>query len=145
MAYGREGEASKNRQAAQDKNAAVMGAATSVQRSVAKAQEAYANEGWDLADAVQSGTVKVASLKDDELPVEMRKMTLAEREKYVDGLVARRAELQRQINDLNEQRRDVRGSGDEGPCRGFDARAGDPPRREGAGRAEGLRARVTGE
>jgi hypothetical protein len=105
VAYGREGEASKSRQVAQDENAAVMGAATSVQRSVAKAQEAYANEGWDLADAVQNGAIRIASMKDDELPLEMRKMTPAEREKYVDGLIARRAEVQQQINDLNEQRR----------------------------------------
>lgn len=106
VAYGREGETSKERQAVQDKNAAAMGAASSVQRSVAKAQEAYTNEGWDLADAVQSGTVKIASVKDDDLPVEMRKMSLAEREKYVDGLIARRAELQRKINALDEQRRE---------------------------------------
>ncbi|MCX7030501.1 MAG: VWA domain-containing protein [Spirochaetes bacterium] len=105
VAYGREGEASKIRQAEQDANAAGMGTESSVQRSVAKAQEAYVNERWDLADAVQSGTVKVASLKDDELPVEMRKMSPAERQEYVDGLVARRADVQRQINDLNEQRR----------------------------------------
>ncbi|MCX7031038.1 MAG: VWA domain-containing protein, partial [Spirochaetes bacterium] len=105
VAYGREGEASKERQVAQDENAAAMGAGTSVQRSVAKAQEAYANERWDLADAVQGGSVKIASMKDDELPVEMRKMSPAEREKYVDGLIARRADVQRQINDFNEQRR----------------------------------------
>jgi hypothetical protein len=105
VGYGREGEASKSRQVAQDENAAVMGPESSVQRSVAKAQEAYANTGWDLADAVRSGTVKVGALKDDDLPVEMRKMTLAERQKYVDGLVAQRAEVQRQINDLNGQRR----------------------------------------
>ena len=105
VAYGREGEESKSRQAAQDQNAAAMGAATSVQRSVAKAQEAYTNDEWDLADAVQSGTVKVAALKDDELPDAMRKMSIAERQKYVDGLIASRAELQRRINELNEQRR----------------------------------------
>jgi len=105
VAYGREGEASKSRQVAQDKNAATMGPAASVQRSVAKAQEAYANEGWDLADAVQRGAVKVGSMKDDDLPVVMRKMSPVEREKYVAGLIARRAELQRKINGLNEQRR----------------------------------------
>jgi hypothetical protein len=105
VAYGREGEASKSRQVAQDANAAAMGAATSVQRSVAKAQEAYTNEGWDLADAVQSGAVRVAALKDDELPTEMKKMSIAEREKYVEGLIAHRAELQQRINALNDQRR----------------------------------------
>jgi hypothetical protein len=105
VAYGREGEESKSRQVAQDANAAAMGAATSVQRSVAKAQEAYTNEDWDLADAVKSGAVKIAALKDDELPLAMRKLSAAEREKYVDGLIARRAGLEQQINDLNEKRR----------------------------------------
>jgi len=105
VAYGRGGEEAKFRQVAQDANAAAMGAATSVQRSVAKAQEAYTNDGWDLADAVQSGTVEVAALKDDELPAPMRKMSVAEREKYVEGLIASRAELERRINGLNEQRR----------------------------------------
>jgi len=105
VAYGRAGEEAKNRQVAQDANAATMGAASSVQRSVAKAQEAYTNDDWDLADAVQSGAVKVGTLKDAELPEAMRKMSVAEREKYVAGLIASRAELERRINELNEQRR----------------------------------------
>ncbi len=105
VGYGREGEASKSRQAAQDRNAVAMGPASSVERSVAKAQEAYANEGWDLADAVRSGMVKLSAIKEEELPAEMRKMNVAEREKYVDGLVARRAELEGKINVLNEKRR----------------------------------------
>lgn len=105
VAYGRGGEEAKERQVAQDRNAAAMGAAASVQRSVAKAQEAYTNEGWDLADAVRSGAVKIAALKDDELPPELRKLSVAERQKYVDGLIARRDELQREINDLDAKRR----------------------------------------
>ena len=41
-----------------------------MQRSVAKAQEAYANERWDLADAVQGGSVKIAPpLVIDEEPL----------------------------------------------------------------------------
>ncbi len=105
VGYGREGEASKDRQAAQDENAAVMGPSSSVQRSVAKAQEAYANTGWDLADAVRAGTVKLAALKDDELPAPMREMSLADKERYVAGLIEQREALQERINDLNEQRR----------------------------------------
>lgn len=105
VAYGREGESAKLRQATQDENAVAMGAPATVQRSVAKAQEAYANAGWDLVDAVRDGTVKLAAVKEDDLPPAMRKMSLAEKEKYVAGLVAQRAELQKRINDLNEQRR----------------------------------------
>ena len=105
VGYGREGEASKSRQESQDANAAAMGPASSVQRSVAKAQEAYANTGWDLADAVRGGSVKLDAMKDDELPPAMRTMSLAEKERYVADLVARRSELQERINGLNEQRR----------------------------------------
>jgi hypothetical protein len=103
--YGSSGEAMKERQAAQDSNAASMGAEATVQRSVAKAQGAYSNSGWDLVDAVQNKAVTLGSLKDDELPAAMRKMTLPQKEKYVQGLITRRTELQEKINAANEKRR----------------------------------------
>ena len=68
MGYGKQGEALKERQAAQDANAATMGAAAPVERSVAKAQAAYSNSGWDLVDAVKNKAVTLGSLKDEELP-----------------------------------------------------------------------------
>jgi hypothetical protein len=105
VGYGKAGEALKERQVAQDSNAATMGAAAPVERSVAKAQAAYSNSGWDLVDALQNKTVTLGALKDEELPVEMRKMSLPEKEKYVQGLVARRADIQKKINDANEKRR----------------------------------------
>ena len=105
VGYGARGEELKERQSAQDSNAATMGAAAPVERSVAKAQAAYSNSGWDLVDAIQNKTVTLGALKDDELPAPMRKMSLPEKEKYVQGLVAKRAELQKKINDANEKRR----------------------------------------
>jgi hypothetical protein len=105
VAFGSVGVESKERQAEQDTNAAAMGAPVMVQRSVAKAQSVYANSTWDLVDAVQNKTVEVSKLKDEELPQEMRKMSPAEREKYVKDLAAKRAEIQKKINALNEQRR----------------------------------------
>lgn len=105
LGYGRQGEELKSRQAAQDSNAASMGAGAPVERSVAKAQAAYSNSGWDLVDALQNKAVKLRDIKDDDLPAQMRKMSLAEKEKYVQGLGARRAELQDKINTANEKRR----------------------------------------
>jgi hypothetical protein len=105
LGYGSRGEALKERQAAQDSNAASMGAEATVQRSVAKAQGAYSNSGWDLADAITHKTVTLGSLKDEDLPVEMRKMTLPQKEKYVQGMVSRRTALQEKINAANEKRR----------------------------------------
>jgi hypothetical protein len=105
VGYGVQGEELKSRQATQDKNAAGMGAESTVQRSVAKASASYANESWDLLDAVQSKKVDVAKMKDDELPAPMKKMNVAEREKYVKDLSVKRADLQKKINDANEKRR----------------------------------------
>jgi len=105
VAYGSSGAAGQERQAAQDANAASMSPAAPVERSVAKAQGAYTNSGWDLVDAVKNKDVKLGSLRDEELPAQMKKMSPADREKYVQGLASRRAELQAKINDLNEKRR----------------------------------------
>ena len=106
LAYGgAQGEVAKERQAAQDVNAASMGAGAPVERSVAKAQSAYTNSGWDLVDAVQHKSVDVKKMKDDELPATMQKMTPADREKYVQKVGADRASIQVKINDLNEKRR----------------------------------------
>jgi hypothetical protein len=105
IGYGKKGESLKTRQAAQDSNAAGMGQEATVQRSVAKAQAVYSNAGWDLVDAVANKTVDVDKLKDEELPAEMKKMTVPQREKYVASLSAKRAELQAKINDANEKRR----------------------------------------
>jgi len=105
VAYGSSGAAGAERQAAQDANAASMSPSAPVERSVAKAQAAYTNSGWDLVDAVTSKDVKVGSLKEEELPAQMKKMSPAEREKYIHTLASKRADLQAKINDLNEKRR----------------------------------------
>jgi hypothetical protein len=105
VAFGGRGEESKSRQSAQDTNAASMGAEAEVQRSVAKAQAAYANSEWDLLDALKSRQADLRTLKDDELPKEMRSMTLAQKEKHVKDLDARREALQKKINEANEKRR----------------------------------------
>ena len=106
LAYGGvQGEVAKERQAAQDSNAASMGAAAPVERSVAKAQSAYTNSGWDLVDAVQNKAVDVKKMKDDELPAQLQKMSPADRETYIQKVSADRARIQARINDLNEKRR----------------------------------------
>jgi hypothetical protein len=105
LGYGRAGEASKSRQAEQDANASSMGAAAPVERSVAKAQEAYSNSGWDLLDALQQKAVTLGSLKDDELPSAMKGMNVEQQKRYVSDLAAKRADLQKKINAANEKRR----------------------------------------
>jgi hypothetical protein len=105
IGYGSKGEALKSRQEAQDTNAASMGQEATVQRSVAKAQGAHSNSGWDLVDAVTGRQVSLGALKDEELPPEMRKMTLTQKEQHVRELTNKRTELQSKINTANEKRR----------------------------------------
>ena len=105
LGYGKQGEALKSRQSVQDENAAGMGQEAKVQRSVAKAQSAYSNTGWDIVDAVQSRSVNLGALKDEDLPAAMQKMSTAQKERYVAELAARRADLQSKINAANEKRR----------------------------------------
>ncbi|MFH0975457.1 MAG: vWA domain-containing protein [Spirochaetota bacterium] len=105
IAYGTAGREKKEKQAKQDMNAASVSAEAVVQRSVAKASGQYNNASWDVVDATERGNVDIEKLKDDELPAEMKGLTGKERKEYVDKLVKKRAEVQKKINALNEDRR----------------------------------------
>jgi hypothetical protein len=76
-----------------------------VQRSVAKSSASYSNAEWDLVDAKKGKKVEVGSLKEEQLPEEMKKMTTTEREVYVEKKSKERADIQAQISKLNEERR----------------------------------------
>ena len=103
--YGAKGKEGQMGQAAQDSNSASLGAANLASRTLTKANAYYRNESWDLVDAVTNGKVKLEDVKNEELPVEMQKMTRVEQQAHVEGQAKRRAEIQKQINDLNEQRK----------------------------------------
>lgn len=104
IAYGRAGIRSKERQQAQDSNAAVAGASVAVQRTYAKASKQYKNEAWDLVDADKEGKVKVEELEESALPEKMKKMSKEERKKYIKEKAKEREELQKKINELRKAR-----------------------------------------
>jgi hypothetical protein len=105
IAYGTAGLASKEKQAKQDMNAASASPESAVQRSVAKASAQYKNTTWDVVDGYESGNVDLEKMKDEELPDEMKGLKGKERKDYVDKMIKKRAELQKKINTLNEDRR----------------------------------------
>ena len=104
VAYGRGGGAGRANQTLQDSNAAKLGAPAAAQRAAAKSSGLYRNAGWDLVDAEKEKKVDVAKLKKEELPEEMRKMTPAERTKYIAAKAADRARLQQEIRTLSAKR-----------------------------------------
>jgi phage baseplate assembly protein gpV len=104
LAFGNAGREKKDLQAEQDANSMSLSPEVMVQRSVTKSGGQYKNAGWDLVDAKKEGKVKIEELKDEELPVEMRKMTLKERKEYLEKMEKKRDTIQKKINKLNEER-----------------------------------------
>jgi hypothetical protein len=104
IAFGNAGREKKEMQAEQDANSMSLNPGVMVERSVTKSGAQYRNSGWDLVDATNEGSVKIEELKDEDLPDEMKKMTMLERKAYVDKMEKERAQIQGKINKLNEER-----------------------------------------
>lgn len=102
--YGTHAAEAQVRQAAQDTNAMNQSQSSSVQRAVSKANAYYRNGSWDLVDAIKEGTVELAQVKPEDLPENLRKMSLKEQQTYLDKQADLRGKLQQQINDLNTDR-----------------------------------------
>ena len=105
IAYGVAGSTNYARQSAQDSSAASLSPEASIQRSIAKSSANYRNEHWDLVDAYAEDNGKLKELAEEELPENMRKMTDKEKKEYIEAKAKERAEIQKKIQGLNEQRR----------------------------------------
>ncbi len=105
VAFGVNGVESQVRQQVQDQNAASLSrAGSSVQRALTKASANYCNTSWDLVDACKAGNLQIETVKEAELPAEMRKMTVDQRKKHIETQFAERKNLQNRINLLNAER-----------------------------------------
>lgn len=104
LAFGRAGEALRERQEAQDANATRAGRPAAAARVQAKASALYTNTLWDLVDAYQGKSVKLEELKDEELPEELRGKSIDEKKAYIEKKAAERAEVQKQIQELAKAR-----------------------------------------
>ncbi len=105
IAYGYEGETLKQRQSTQDDNASNLSPSVMVERSITKGSGQYKNESWDLVDAEKEG-VDIVDIPKDQLPKEMQNMTKEEQKEYVDQKANEREKIQKEINELDQQRRD---------------------------------------
>lgn len=106
LAYGEEHEqlARRERQAgAELKIATEAPKAAQAERAMNKAinSVAYAD---DLLQALENGTVKLEAVKPEELPVELRKLSPAERKQEIDKRLAERKLIREQILQLSKQR-----------------------------------------
>jgi Mg-chelatase subunit ChlD len=100
---GKQGREGRLNQEAQDRNAAGLNADAAVLRSTAKAQVLYYCS-WCLVDTTRNKAVKLEDIKLEDLPENMRKMTMEQRKGYVDGMYTKRVAIQKQIKELNAKR-----------------------------------------
>ena len=106
IAYGAAGGAGKIRQEAQDQNAlsAPAGAAVLAQRVVSKSSANYDNGGWDLVDRAKQKDFDIARMKPEELPEELRKLSVAERKAFIEKKTAEREALQKELREQAGER-----------------------------------------
>ena len=104
IAFGKIGKEKKEMQSEQDANSMSVSNEVMVQRSVTKSGGQYKNSTWDLVDAKKDGTLKIEDLKDEELPDEMKKMSVQERKTYIEKKEKERGQIQIKINKLNDER-----------------------------------------
>lgn len=104
LAYGKNGSYGQQQQAAADSLSMQMGASNYAARSMAKVSGQYRNSSWDLLDARAEKDFSLSKLKKEELPAEMQRMSAEEQKTYLDKKAKERADIQKQIADLNAQR-----------------------------------------
>lgn len=104
--YGRSGARKMAVQAEQDESANEYGKANAVSRTVSKGSHFYKNSTWDLVDAEKEADFRYDKLKKDDLPAELKGKSVAEIKSYVAKQSKQRDKIQKEIADLNKQRRE---------------------------------------
>ena len=104
VGYGQVWRDAKANQTVQDENAASLGAAVAAQRCSTKGGEMYRNEQWDLVDACKQANFKIEDVKTEDLPENMRSMTLEQKKAHVAEMTQKRSEMQTKIADLGAKR-----------------------------------------
>jgi hypothetical protein len=109
--YGKGGDAKKDNQLAQDRNAAKAAPsapgsapAAALGRAEFKAGGMYRNSTWDLVDRMKEKDFDLSKIPEDELCEEMRKLKPEERLAYLKKKAEERAELQKKIGELSAKR-----------------------------------------
>ena len=104
--YGSTGSYKKSQQIVQDNNAESYGKANKAERAVSKSSHAYKNSSWDLVDAAKDNEKVIAETKTEDLPTEMKTMTIEQRKVYVQQKSQERKKIQEEILVLNKQRQE---------------------------------------
>ncbi|MFD2822190.1 VWA domain-containing protein [Lacinutrix iliipiscaria] len=105
VAYGSSGRQKMALQSEQDKNAKTYSEANAVSRAVSKSSHLYKNKSWDLIDATEDESFEYKSLKEIDLPKELKGKSESEIKLYLSKKREEREQIQTQIQDLNLKRK----------------------------------------
>jgi len=104
VSYGYNGKVKKENQIVQDKNAESYGSANKAERIKSKTSVFYSNKSWDLVDASKEKDFTVTTIKEDELPEELKGKSAEEKQKYIAQKSQERENIKTQIVQLNKKR-----------------------------------------
>lgn len=90
-------------QTVQDQNAAKTNSKAVTQRAQAKCTTNYVC-AWDLLDSLKNKTLSLDKVKLEDLPENMRVMTLEQRKQYVTEMSGKRSKIQDKIKALHAKR-----------------------------------------
>ncbi|MDH6252931.1 hypothetical protein M2347_002658 [Chryseobacterium sp. H1D6B] len=103
--YGSRGSEYKSKQIIQDKNAEVQSFSNAVERTVAKSRKnAYNNEHWDLVDKAEKDAGFISTVKQEELPAELKGKSKEEIQKAIALKSSERSKIQKEIEELSKKR-----------------------------------------
>lgn len=102
--YGNSGRLRAEKQIAEDQKASGKGMYNVSERAIVKSKSNYLNANWDLVDATKTGNKILDSLRNDELPEELKGKSKEEIERYVNAKKAERERYQQKIRDLDVER-----------------------------------------
>ncbi|MCE4064081.1 VWA domain-containing protein [Chryseobacterium gleum] len=103
--YGNHGSEYRLKQITQDKNAEMQSASNLVERAVAKSKKnAYKNDHWDLVDKAEKDAGFIATVKESELPAELKGKSKEEIQKIIVTKAAAREKIQKEIEELSKKR-----------------------------------------
>lgn len=107
ISYGLQGSEYKNKQSRQDSNAEMLSPSSAVERVVSKSKKnAYKNDHWDLVDKAEKDKSYLSSIKEDQLPSELKGKSREEINKIVTQKSADREKIQKEIEILAGKRQE---------------------------------------
>lgn len=105
VAYGSLGHSKMMLQAEQDTNAEGYSSANAVSRTVSKSSHLYKNKSWDLVDASKDKEFEYESIKQSQLPAELKGKSTSQIKIYVTNKQKEREAIQKEIQQLNTKRK----------------------------------------